>query len=46
MDLILTVNKLLMLMIHICLVAEDESFEADKAHVVSEIASLKPRDLA
>ena len=33
-------------MIHVCLVAEDENFEADKAHVVSGIASLKPGDLA
>ena len=29
-------------MIHVCLVVEDESFEADKAQVVREIVSLKP----
>ncbi|VVB12410.1 unnamed protein product [Arabis nemorensis] len=43
MDLVL---NLLMFMIHVCLVAEDESFDADKAQVVKEIASLKPRDRA
>ncbi|KAF2551298.1 hypothetical protein F2Q68_00037081 [Brassica cretica] len=39
-------NKLLRLLADLKLDKEDESFEADKAHVVSEIASLKPRDLA
>lgn len=45
MDLILTL-KLISSMIHICFVAEDERFEADKAQVVREIASLKLRELA
>jgi hypothetical protein len=27
-----------------CFVAEDEEFEADKAQVVKEIASLEPRE--
>lgn len=40
------VNKFLMFMIHVCFVAEDLKFEADKAQVVREIASLKLRELS
>ncbi|CAF2072669.1 hypothetical protein Bca4012_088479 [Brassica carinata] len=39
-------NKLLRLLADHKLDKEDENFEADKAHVVSGIASLKPGDLA
>ncbi|KAF2586953.1 hypothetical protein F2Q70_00035303 [Brassica cretica] len=39
-------NKLLRLLADLKLDKEDENFEADKAHVVSGIASLKPGDLA
>ncbi|KAF8083879.1 hypothetical protein N665_0748s0023 [Sinapis alba] len=39
-------NKFLRLLADLKLDKEDGGFEADKANVVSKIASLKPRDLA